>query len=317
VRGQQPAENRAHPRQLPARAFVRIGVEHAPARAARGDDDRQACGKGAFNCGKRGDRHIAAAQSFDHQAARAVVHGMVDEPPVGAHIHRNHIHARFHRVCRNPLAVEGPPHDDHAVFVHETDRAEIAALKRVGGFGVRLGGFGRGDQMLVHRHNHAQIPRLWINGHAHRRPQILRPVPTQFGAVAHCADKDDRLLFVECEVEQVGRFFQRVGAVRDHGAHNRRVGQLRPHRARQFHHPGRRPVRAGQPRKINHLECRNLIQPRNLIENFLPRQRWHGAPCRRVNAHRDRAAREENCETRFDLIHNNPENGEIRKKRAE
>src|SRR5262245_156480 len=102
--GQHSAQDRAHLSQLAARALVSVSIEHAPARAARRDDDRKAGLDGAPDGGQSGDGDVAAAEAFDHQPARAVVYRAIDEPPVRPGCHLDHVDALFDPVGDNVFA---------------------------------------------------------------------------------------------------------------------------------------------------------------------------------------------------------------------
>src|SRR5262245_973562 len=95
---QHSAKDRAHLSQLASRAFVSVSIEHAPARAARRDDDRKAGLDRALDGWQGGDSDVAAAEAFDHQPARAVVDREIDEAPVRPGGHLDHVDALFDPV---------------------------------------------------------------------------------------------------------------------------------------------------------------------------------------------------------------------------
>src|SRR5215813_4902875 len=95
---QHSAKDRAHLSQLASRAFVSVSIEHAPARAARRDDDRKAGLDRALDGWQGGDSDVAAAEAFDHQPARAVVDREIDEAPVRPGGHLDHVDALFYPV---------------------------------------------------------------------------------------------------------------------------------------------------------------------------------------------------------------------------
>src|SRR5262245_7624353 len=101
---QHSAQDHAHLSQLAARALVSVSIEHAPARAARRDDDRKAGLDGAPDGGKSGDGDVATAEAFDHQPARAVVYREIDEAPVRPGCHLDHVDALFDPVGDNVFA---------------------------------------------------------------------------------------------------------------------------------------------------------------------------------------------------------------------
>src|SRR5262245_4221856 len=95
---QHSAQDRAHLSQLAAGAFVGVSVEHAPARAARRDDDRKAGLDGAPDGGQSGYGDVAATEPFDHKSARAVVDCEIDESPIRPGGHLDHVDALFDPV---------------------------------------------------------------------------------------------------------------------------------------------------------------------------------------------------------------------------
>src|SRR5262245_65655812 len=95
---QHSAQNRAHLSQLAARALVSVSVEHAPARAARRDDDRKAGVARALDGRQRGERDVAATEAFNHQTARAIVNCEVDKSSVRSGDHLDHVDALFDPV---------------------------------------------------------------------------------------------------------------------------------------------------------------------------------------------------------------------------
>ena len=255
------AQDRAHLSQLATRALVSISVEHAPARAARCDDDRNAGLDARSIAGKAATVTLPRPRpSITSPRAPSSIAKLIKRPSAPATILITSTRSSILSVtmCSRPSDWTGRRVDDHAVFVHDSERAEIAALESVCRFGVGLGGFGGGDQLVVHRDDHAEAARLRVNGHANGRTQIPGPVPAQLRTVAHRADEDYRLLLVQNQVEQICRLFERVGAVRDDRARDAFVGELLPRRAGQFHHPRRRDVRAGPFAEIDHVEIGDL-----------------------------------------------------------
>ncbi len=100
-----------------------------------------------------------------------------------------------------------------AVSVGKAERSEIARLKRFDPIGRVLGDVATTENGIVHDHKTAPPSRLRVGSHAHGIQHVQIPVGAQSRRRSHGAHKHDGLVGLESEIEEVGRLFQRVGAV--------------------------------------------------------------------------------------------------------
>ncbi len=184
-----------------------------------------------------------AAVAGDHQTPRAGGDQRVDGGAVGAHVRVDDVDARqlahpgeIERRRAPRLAVE-----DDAFGVCD---AEVAAVRRGEGVGadrVGLGRVARREDLVVHQEHRAAPAGRRARGDAHRVVQVRRPVGADPVRRTHRAGDHDGADVGDRQVEEVRRFFHRIGAVRDdHAGEVRvcaeRVGdaarERQPHRGR-------------------------------------------------------------------------------------
>ncbi|MNY07316.1 hypothetical protein D3C86_1401150 [compost metagenome] len=104
-----------------------------------------------------------------------------------------------------------------AAFHHIAERAE----RRAEGLGLERVGLGHvtaGVDLVVEHHQRALAARLGPGGHQHRVIQVQRAIGAQRRTRPHRADYHHRLVALEREVQEVRRFLDGVGAVRDDDA---------------------------------------------------------------------------------------------------
>ena len=98
------------------------------------------------------------------------------------------------------------------------DRAETAVVAALEGFGlhrVGLDDVAGADDGVVHRDDDAEVGRFLRGGRQNGVVEVARTVGGETRGGKHGAHHDDRLRALLRELQEVGRFFHRVGAVRD------------------------------------------------------------------------------------------------------
>ncbi len=94
-------------------------------------------------------------------------------------------------------------------------RAVVWRLEGLHGGGVGLGDVARIQHRVVHSHQHPAVGRLRIRRRHHRIIQVERTVGAHRRRRPHRAHKHHRLIALHRQIEEVGRLFQRIGAVGD------------------------------------------------------------------------------------------------------
>ena len=132
-----------------------------------------------------------------------------------------------------------------------------------GRLGVDLLRFGRGEDLLVHHHQHAAVRATRARPRrAPPRADSAGPSQPGFGDGADGADEHHRLRGEQQQIEQVGGLLERVGPVRDDEAVDVRALEPRRGAPRQSPHLLRRDVRSGQPRDVLVLDVGDRRQAR-------------------------------------------------------
>ena len=95
------------------------------------------------------------------------------------------------------------------------ERAEVRRLEGLHGGGIGLGDVARVQHGVVHRHQHPAVGRLRICRRHHRIIQVERAIGAHRRRRPHRPDKHHRLVALHRQIEEIGRLFQRIGAVGD------------------------------------------------------------------------------------------------------
>ena len=125
---------------------------------------------------------------------------------------------------RHPITEHAQP----AVF-EQCQRAGVAAVERIQAVAVHLSQIDGADQAAAEHRKHSA--RTGLARHAYGVEQVLRAFVRARCGRPHRRGQHQRLGGCHRALQEVGRFFQRIGAVRDHDA-----GNLVPRQA-----PGRTP----------------------------------------------------------------------------
>ena len=127
--------------------------------------------------------------------------------------------------------------------------------------------------------------RARAGGHLHGLVEVERPVGAQRSGCAHGAGEHDGLGGFERQVQQIGAFFQRVGAVGDDDAVHIALPRQRRHALRQLQALRVADVRRVQREQFMHLHLRQLRQLRHgLQQRLAPQGPGHVGGCRAVGA---------------------------------
>ena len=113
--------------------------------------------------------------------------------------------------------------EEHLPVIHGADRPRVRRSKGVQRDGVGLLHFPGGVDLAVQDNEHAQVTGSAGTGYPDRIQQVPRPVGVLVTGRSLRRRKHDRTAGGQNEVQQEGRFLERVGAVRHHDA-----GQLGP-----------------------------------------------------------------------------------------